>query len=192
MAADDGGSLARPRRAGGEDGLSAARGGGGDGGEVQPGVPGLRSRAHGRADAGLHADQRGADPAPLRDLRALDRRRSGRHASLRGRHRRRHARGRHHHRQHGARSAAEVRAETEARGTEGLHGRRHGHRDRRDRASDPERAHARRADQGLGACCRSRPSTKQIKKKFSHGFRPEVLEGNMRAIQRAYEEVVGE
>ncbi len=34
--------------------------------------------------------------------------------------------------------------------------------------------------------------TKQIKKKFSHGFRPEVLEGNLRAIQRAYEEVVGE
>ncbi len=32
----------------------------------------------------------------------------------------------------------------------------------------------------------------QIKKKFSHGFRPEVLEGNLRAIQRAYEEVVGE
>jgi pyruvate ferredoxin oxidoreductase gamma subunit len=34
--------------------------------------------------------------------------------------------------------------------------------------------------------------TKQIKKKFSHGFRPEVLEGNVRAIKRAYEEVVGE
>ena len=34
--------------------------------------------------------------------------------------------------------------------------------------------------------------TTQIKKKFSHGFRPEVLEGNLRAIQRAYEEVVGE
>ena len=34
--------------------------------------------------------------------------------------------------------------------------------------------------------------TRQIKKKFSHGFRPEVLEGNLRAIQRAYEEVVGE
>lgn len=33
---------------------------------------------------------------------------------------------------------------------------------------------------------------RQIKKKFSHGFRPEVLEGNLRAIQRAYEEVVGE
>ena len=32
----------------------------------------------------------------------------------------------------------------------------------------------------------------QIKKKFSHGFRPEVLEGNLRAIQRAHEEVVGE
>ena len=32
----------------------------------------------------------------------------------------------------------------------------------------------------------------QIKTKFSHGFRPEVLEGNLRAIQRAYEEVVGE
>ena len=32
----------------------------------------------------------------------------------------------------------------------------------------------------------------QIKRKFSHGFRPEVLEGNLRAIQRAYEEVVGE
>lgn len=32
----------------------------------------------------------------------------------------------------------------------------------------------------------------QIKKKFSHGFRPEILEGNLRAIQRAYEEVVGE
>jgi pyruvate ferredoxin oxidoreductase gamma subunit len=32
----------------------------------------------------------------------------------------------------------------------------------------------------------------QLKKKFSHGFRPEVLEGNLRAIQRAYEEVVGE
>ena len=29
----------------------------------------------------------------------------------------------------------------------------------------------------------------QIKKKFSHGFRVEVLEGNVRAIQRAYEEV---
>jgi pyruvate ferredoxin oxidoreductase gamma subunit len=34
--------------------------------------------------------------------------------------------------------------------------------------------------------------TKQIKKKFSHGFRPEVLEGNVRAIKRAYEEVEGE
>jgi pyruvate ferredoxin oxidoreductase gamma subunit len=34
--------------------------------------------------------------------------------------------------------------------------------------------------------------TRQIKKKFSHGFRPEVLEGNVRAIKRAYEEVVGE
>ncbi len=32
----------------------------------------------------------------------------------------------------------------------------------------------------------------QIKKKFSHGFRPEVLEGNVRAIKRAYEEVVSE
>jgi len=32
----------------------------------------------------------------------------------------------------------------------------------------------------------------QIKKKFSHGFRPEVLEGNVRAIQRAYEEVKAE
>jgi pyruvate ferredoxin oxidoreductase gamma subunit len=32
----------------------------------------------------------------------------------------------------------------------------------------------------------------QIKKKFSHGFRPEVLEGNLRAINRAYEEVAGE
>jgi len=32
----------------------------------------------------------------------------------------------------------------------------------------------------------------QIKKKFSHGFRPEVLEGNVRAINRAYEEVAGE
>ena len=29
----------------------------------------------------------------------------------------------------------------------------------------------------------------EIKKKFSHGFRPEVLEGNVRAITRAYEEV---
>lgn len=29
----------------------------------------------------------------------------------------------------------------------------------------------------------------QIKKKFSHGFRPEVLDGNIRAIKRAYEEV---
>jgi pyruvate ferredoxin oxidoreductase gamma subunit len=29
----------------------------------------------------------------------------------------------------------------------------------------------------------------QIKQKFSHGFRPEVLEGNVRAIKRAYEEV---
>jgi len=34
--------------------------------------------------------------------------------------------------------------------------------------------------------------TRQIKKKFSHGFRPEVLEGNVRAINRAYEEVCGE
>lgn len=34
--------------------------------------------------------------------------------------------------------------------------------------------------------------TKQIRKKFSHGFRPEVLEGNVRAIKRAYEEVAGE
>jgi pyruvate ferredoxin oxidoreductase gamma subunit len=33
---------------------------------------------------------------------------------------------------------------------------------------------------------------KQIKKKFSHGFRPEVLEGNVRAIERAYEEVKSE
>lgn len=32
----------------------------------------------------------------------------------------------------------------------------------------------------------------QIRKKFSHGFRPEVLEGNVRAIERAYEEVAGE
>ena len=32
----------------------------------------------------------------------------------------------------------------------------------------------------------------QIRKKFSHGFRPEVLEGNVRAIRRAYEEVQGE
>ena len=31
----------------------------------------------------------------------------------------------------------------------------------------------------------------QIKKKFSHGFRPEVLEGNVRAIKRAHEEVKG-
>lgn len=29
----------------------------------------------------------------------------------------------------------------------------------------------------------------EIKRKFSHGFRPEVLEGNVRAINRAYEEV---
>jgi pyruvate ferredoxin oxidoreductase gamma subunit len=29
----------------------------------------------------------------------------------------------------------------------------------------------------------------QIKKKFSHGFRPEILEGNVRAIRRAHEEV---
>lgn len=34
--------------------------------------------------------------------------------------------------------------------------------------------------------------TEQIRKKFSHGFRPEVLEGNVRAIRRAYEEVEGE
>jgi len=33
---------------------------------------------------------------------------------------------------------------------------------------------------------------KQIKKKFSHGFRPEVLEGNVRAIRRAHEEVTSE
>jgi pyruvate ferredoxin oxidoreductase gamma subunit len=33
---------------------------------------------------------------------------------------------------------------------------------------------------------------KQIKKKFSHGFRPEVLEGNVRAIERAHKEVKGE
>jgi pyruvate ferredoxin oxidoreductase gamma subunit len=33
---------------------------------------------------------------------------------------------------------------------------------------------------------------KQIKKKFSHGFRPEILEGNIRAIERAHEEVAGE
>ena len=32
----------------------------------------------------------------------------------------------------------------------------------------------------------------QIKKKFSHGFRPEVLDGNIRAIQRAHEEVTTE
>lgn len=32
----------------------------------------------------------------------------------------------------------------------------------------------------------------QIKKKFSHGFRPEVLEGNVRAIERAHGEVVPE
>nr|MBC8450677.1 2-oxoacid:acceptor oxidoreductase family protein [bacterium] len=32
----------------------------------------------------------------------------------------------------------------------------------------------------------------QIKRKFSHGFRPEVLEGNVRAIVRAYEEVTSE
>ena len=32
----------------------------------------------------------------------------------------------------------------------------------------------------------------EIKKKFSHGFRPEVLEGNVRAIRRAYEEVTQE
>lgn len=31
--------------------------------------------------------------------------------------------------------------------------------------------------------------TDQIKKKFSHGFRPEVLEGNVRAVSRAHEEV---
>lgn len=30
---------------------------------------------------------------------------------------------------------------------------------------------------------------KEIKRKFSHGFRLEVLEGNVRAINRAYEEV---
>lgn len=34
--------------------------------------------------------------------------------------------------------------------------------------------------------------TDQIKKKFSHGFRPEVLEGNVRAIRRAHEEVSAE
>jgi pyruvate ferredoxin oxidoreductase gamma subunit len=33
---------------------------------------------------------------------------------------------------------------------------------------------------------------KQIEKKFSHGFRPEVLEGNVRAIRRAHEEVKSE
>jgi pyruvate ferredoxin oxidoreductase gamma subunit len=33
---------------------------------------------------------------------------------------------------------------------------------------------------------------KQITKKFSHGFRPEVLEGNVRAIRRAHEEVTSE
>jgi pyruvate ferredoxin oxidoreductase gamma subunit len=32
----------------------------------------------------------------------------------------------------------------------------------------------------------------QITKKFSHGFRPEVLKGNVRAIERAYEEVKSE
>jgi pyruvate ferredoxin oxidoreductase gamma subunit len=32
----------------------------------------------------------------------------------------------------------------------------------------------------------------EIKKKFSHGFRPEVLEGNVRAIRRAHEEVSAE
>lgn len=34
--------------------------------------------------------------------------------------------------------------------------------------------------------------TDQIKKKFSHGFRPEILEGNVRAIRRAHEEVSAE
>ncbi len=32
----------------------------------------------------------------------------------------------------------------------------------------------------------------EIKRKFSHGFRPEVLEGNVRAINRAHGEVSGE
>ena len=32
----------------------------------------------------------------------------------------------------------------------------------------------------------------EIKRKFSHGFRPEVLEGNVRAINRAHEEVSAE
>jgi pyruvate ferredoxin oxidoreductase gamma subunit len=32
----------------------------------------------------------------------------------------------------------------------------------------------------------------EIKRKFSHGFRPEVLEGNVRAIHRAHEEVSAE
>jgi pyruvate ferredoxin oxidoreductase gamma subunit len=32
----------------------------------------------------------------------------------------------------------------------------------------------------------------QIRKKFSHGFRPEVLEGNVRAIERAHGEVMSE
>ena len=50
----------------------------------------------------------------------------------------------------------------------------------------------------LGALIKVEPLLKldsvvdQIKKKFSHGFRPEVLEGNVRAIKRAYEEVVPE
>ena len=34
--------------------------------------------------------------------------------------------------------------------------------------------------------------TTSIRKKFSHGFRPEVLEGNVRAINRAHEEVSAE
>jgi pyruvate ferredoxin oxidoreductase gamma subunit len=32
----------------------------------------------------------------------------------------------------------------------------------------------------------------QITKKFSHGFKPEVLDGNVRAIKRAHEEVTSE
>jgi len=32
----------------------------------------------------------------------------------------------------------------------------------------------------------------QIRKKFSHGFRQEILDGNVRAIKRAYEEVTEE
>ncbi|CAN3999946.1 CpXC domain-containing protein, partial [Dysosmobacter welbionis] len=60
--------MARPGRPGRQNGVAAAGGRGVQHGQVCPGLPGVRSRAHGRAHHRLQPDQLRAEHRPFQHL----------------------------------------------------------------------------------------------------------------------------